>query len=48
MEIEGACFVVPGEHTPLAACLQYVHDGIHDVSDWGTFAFCVVNQEYFR
>lgn len=34
MEIERACFVVPGEHTPLAACLQYVHDGIHDVSDW--------------
>jgi len=25
---------VLGQHTPLAACLQYVHDGIHDVSYW--------------
>ena len=23
---------VLGQHTPLAACLQYIHDGIHDVS----------------
>lgn len=22
-----------GQHTPLAACLQYIHDGIHDVSE---------------
>ena len=23
----------PWQHTPLAACLQYIHDGIHDVSE---------------
>ena len=24
---------VLGQHTPLAACLQHIHDGIHDVSE---------------
>ena len=38
---------VLGQHTPLAACLQYIHDGIHDVSE-GYFRFCVADQEYFR
>ena len=35
---------VLGQHTPLAACLQHMHD----VSGWGTFAFCIADQEYFR
>ena len=32
---------VLGQHTPLAACLQYVHDGIHDVSE-GVFSLSVL------
>ena len=24
---------VLGQHTPLAACLQHIHDGVHDVSE---------------
>ena len=38
---------VLGQHTSLAAGLQYIHDGIHDVSK-GYFPFCVADQEYFR
>lgn len=32
---------VLGQHTPLAACLQYIHDGIHDVSK-GVFSLSVL------
>ena len=32
---------VLGRHTPLAACLQYVHDGVHDVSK-GVFSLSVL------
>lgn len=32
---------VLGQHTPQAACLQYIHDGIHDVSK-GVFSLSVL------
>ena len=32
---------VLGQHTPLAACLQYVHDGVHDISE-GALALSVL------
>lgn len=36
----------PWQHTPLAACLQYKHDGIHDVSE-GVLSFLCCGSRIF-